>query len=333
MRGSSRSVGEDAINGRFQDKEKGNDDIRKKAERKKGAGCVYNGMNRMISAVCMGAMTVVAWGAEDVAGMRQDVRGGQVVVTCEVNGKPLRLMMDTGASHTLLDKASAQALAGIEWVDTSKMQMQGNSAQRPEVAMVTMAAGGEQQGKMPVLVVPLGHVQGMMAEKIDGILGMDVMHRLAFTFDFGAGKFSWGAPATPEGLSVIPGAYTPLGLFNVRLVLKGQEVSALLDTGCGGVVLPPSCWPYGIEAMAMGKVGDINSARAVKMGRGKAADVEIAPGVTRAGLVPMIQEGVPKPLLGVDAFRGLRLVHIPRGMGQAGVYLVGKSAPKAPKKD
>ncbi len=68
----------------------------------------------------------------DLMTMSQDARCHQVMVTCLVGGEPLRMMLDTGVSHTVLHKESAARLKNVHRPDTSMMDFKGNARQRPE---------------------------------------------------------------------------------------------------------------------------------------------------------------------------------------------------------
>ena len=112
----------------------------------------------------------------DLLTMTQDARCKQVVVTCLINGQPMRMMLDTGATHTVLHEESATALKNARWIDTSQMQFRGNSSQRPKLLVAQLLAGPAESSEHPIMVMNLGAVRSMMAEKIDGILGMDILN-------------------------------------------------------------------------------------------------------------------------------------------------------------
>jgi len=114
----------------------------------------------------------------DLNTMVQDARCKQVLVTCLINGRPMRMMLDTGATHTVLHDESADGLKNARWMDTSRMEMKGNSTQRPRVLLASLQAGELAEPQHPILVLNLAGVRGMMAERIDGILGMDILGRL-----------------------------------------------------------------------------------------------------------------------------------------------------------
>ena len=50
----------------------------------------------------------------DHMGMTQDARCKQILVTGLVNGQPVKMMLDTGATHTVLHTGSAEKLKGVK---------------------------------------------------------------------------------------------------------------------------------------------------------------------------------------------------------------------------
>ena len=134
----------------------------------------------------------------DIMSMKQDARCHQVVVTCLVNGAPMRMMLDTGATHTVLHEESAARVPQAHWVDTSKMQFRGNSSQQPKLLLANLQTGPAESENHPVMVMNLGAVRSMMAEAIDGIIGMDLLGQLPFTFDMRSKECYWGIPPGGE---------------------------------------------------------------------------------------------------------------------------------------
>ena len=53
----------------------------------------------------------------DIMSMNRDSRCGQVLVTALINGVPMRMMLDTGATHTVLHEESVAKLGEVQWID------------------------------------------------------------------------------------------------------------------------------------------------------------------------------------------------------------------------
>lgn len=257
------------------------------------------------------------------APIMRDAACGQVLVSCVVDGVPLRLLLDTGATHTVIDRKAAVAkLPNARKVDTSGMQFNsGSSTMRPDILLVNLQAGGRDFSPQPVLVLPLDGMTGMLHTPVDGILGMDVLKYLTFTLDFREGcAGSWSLPRDGEmyPLKAHPDAgFCPL----VTLKTGDKELAnVLLDSGSSATVLAVKDWPAGVAETRTAHVADVNGARAQGISVGTPAAIELAPGLSVTVRPQLAESRRPDAagLLGVDALRGLRLAYSP----ERGFYLV-----------
>lgn len=278
-------------------------------------------LSLLVSLWC-GYTTLAADAADAAPAMLRDAACGQVLVRCAADGVPLLLLLDTGATHTVIDaEAAAQKLPKAFRVDTTGMDIRGNAAGlRPEIALVALSAGGKEFAQQPVLVMPLGGVRAMLHEPVDGILGMDVLCRLSYTLDFREGGQSrWGAEESPAA-QPLPARPDAGGCPLVSLRCGEKTIPrVLLDTGSSHTVLAPEDWPAGEGEQREAEVADVNGRRTVQLRFGRPAAVQLAEGVQRE-LHPQLSGGFNRStcagILGVDALRGLRLIYRPdRGFG------------------
>lgn len=249
--------------------------------------------------------------------MQRNAACGQVLVRSTADGVPLRLLLDTGATHTVIDAdAAAQKLPKAFRVDTAGMDIRGNAVGlRPEIALVELEVGEKTFPQQPVLVMPLTAVRAMLREPVDGILGMDVLCRLAYTLDFREGGQShWGAEESPAARP-LPAQPDAGGCPLVSLRCGEKAIPrVLLDTGSSHTVLAPADWPAGEGEQREAEVADVNGRRAVQLRFGRPAAVQLAEGV-QAEIHPQLSEAFNRStcsgILGVDALRGLRLIYSP----------------------
>ena len=262
--------------------------------------------------------------AVDLMTMTQDTQCHQVVVTCLVNGQPMRMMLDTGATHTVLHEESAARLKNAKWVDTSKMKFRGNSSQRPRLVLASLQAGPAESSKHPVMVLNLGAVRSMMAEKIDGILGMDILASVPFTFDMRSGDCYGGVPE--GGVELVPMNVVPDGTGRVLVLGKNGDKTArlLLDTGSSVTQVPVEQWAAGEGEEIKAQMGNVDVSGGISVVEGKAGDMELGPGVYVRGLQPIICGESGFPMLGMDGLKGVVLVHVPTEDSPHGLFLVGQ---------
>ncbi len=259
----------------------------------------------------------------DIMSMKQDARCHQVVVTCLVNGAPMRMMLDTGATHTVLHEESAARVPQAHWVDTSKMQFRGNSSQQPKLLLANLQTGPAESENHPVMVMNLGAVRSMMAEAIDGIIGMDLLGQLPFTFDMRSKECYWGIPTGGEFVPLYA-APDGKGRFIVQARCQGKPVHMLLDTGSSVTRVFTAEWTPGKGKEIGAQIGDIDSATGIKVLEGNPGDLELGPGVSVQGVTPILCEPNDVPMLGMDGLNGAVLIHVPTAESPSGAFFLLK---------
>lgn len=259
----------------------------------------------------------------DLMKMSQDARCKQVLVTCLINGAPMRMMLDTGATHTVLHEESAARVPNAQWIDTSNILFSGNSAQRPKILLAALHAGPAESPVHPFMVMNLAAVRSMMAEPIDGILGMDMLSHIPFTFDLKSGDLYWG---TPAGVELVPLNAVPDGTGRVIVQgsCGGKTIPMLLDTGSSITRVPAEQWAPGVGAEIGAQVGDIDSREGIKVMEGKPGDIELGPGVFAKGVAPILGKDGETPILGMDGLNGVILIHVPQENSPSGLFLLAK---------
>ncbi len=262
--------------------------------------------------------------AVDLSTMTQDTRCRQILVTCLVNSQPMRMMLDTGATHTVLHKESAEKLKHAKWLDTSRIRFVGNAEQKPQILMGSLVAGSANASNFPFMVMDLSATRSMMAEKMDGILGMDVLGQLPFTFDLRNNSCYWGIPANSGALVPLYAKPDGTGRVIVQGKCAGKEVEMLLDTGSSITRVAAEQWAPGAAAEVRAQMGDINRTASIQVTEGKPGDMEIGPGVVVKNLAPILCEKGGLTIMGMDALQGQVLVHIPAEDSPSGHFLLLK---------
>ena len=252
--------------------------------------------------------------AVDLMKMERDARCGQILVTGIVGGTPMRLMLDTGATHTVLHEESAAKLKQAQWVDTSRMMFRGNSAQIPKLVLTSLLVGPGESDMHPIMVMNLDAVRSMMVEKVDGIVGMDFLSSLPFTFDFSRQEYYWGMPEGGQ-LFPIPGEKEASGRVVLHLKSGDKELSLLLDTGSSVTRLCAEDWAPGAAGEISAHIGNIDTAKQARMIEGKPGELSIAPGIALQGVTPLLCERGEITMLGLDALKDSVLIHIPGAPG------------------
>ena len=266
--------------------------------------------------------TVKAVAPVDTMTMVQDALCRQVLVTCEINGVPMRMMLDTGATNTVLHSGSLSKLKNPRQMDTSHIQFSGNAKERPDVYLLNLIVAGERVRNHPVMVLSLEGARSMMAEQIDGIVGMDILGALPFTFDVASGKLHWGLPEGPLKLVPLYGYKDGGNRLFMNILCDGKPYDILLDSGSTITRLPQSAWPAGAAHTTQLSVSDVNEAGAIAATIGTPGEVQLAPGVRVEGVTPVFCGEEEKGILGMDVLGRVRLIHVPSSSQASGYFFI-----------
>lgn len=256
----------------------------------------------------------------DTMTMSQDARCRQVLVSCVMNGVPMRMMLDTGATNTVLHSGSLSKLKNPQKMDTSNINFSGNAKERPEVYLLNIKFADVSVRSHPVMALNLDAARNMMAEKIDGILGMDLLGVMTFTFDIANGKMHWGLPEGKLRLVPLSGERDAAGRMFPIVQSEGATHAILLDSGATVTRLPQSAWPAGAAHETALNVGDVNEQAALTVKVGAPATMQLAPGVSVEGVTPVFCSEEDRSMLGMDVISRVRLIHLPSAHNPAGYF-------------
>jgi len=118
-----------------------------------------------------------------------ELKSNLIVLNTRVNGRERRLVLDTGASQTMLDTKAAAELH----VDPSERRVARGAGGDIEVALAPLKSVDVGDARVENLTCIVSDVSGI-AEKlgggIDGVLGFDFLSRFTVTIDYAARKLT-----------------------------------------------------------------------------------------------------------------------------------------------
>lgn len=121
--------------------------------------------------------------------------GFHLLVNIRVNGKPARLLIDTGASQTVFDKTRIKKfLKEKKFISHDKLSTGlGTSNMKSHLAvMEKIEIGKIVTRKYKTVVIDLSHVnvayKQMKQKPIDGVLGSDILKKYRAVIDYGKKK-------------------------------------------------------------------------------------------------------------------------------------------------
>ena len=164
------------------------------------------------------------------------------LVDIKVNDKPVLMVLDTGASRTMLSPAAATRIGlGAGTLEAGRMLGGGGDVAAVSTAIHSIALGHAQVGPGRVYLLPEKQTAAGTGELgFDGMLGHDVLGRYQVDLDFPhqivrlyEGKLCPGPlPNWPAEVSVMPmTARLGPNLITVDGALDGLPVTTVLDTG------------------------------------------------------------------------------------------------------
>ncbi len=150
------------------------------------------------------------------------------LVRGEVDGKPCTLLFDTGATHTTLDRGFVErvfpdrklekvVLAGVTNVEGSPSLVHAGS----------FKIGDAEFCDFDLMVLDLSHLPRGIGEKVDGVIGMNVIGRVTALVSLGAGEVVF-APARAR----------LVGFTNAVDRVASDPLSIALKADCGGRMIP-----------------------------------------------------------------------------------------------
>jgi hypothetical protein len=207
----------------------------------------------------------------------------------------LWMLYDTGASITLVDGESLQAVS--DWKPS-----QGTS-----VNLVSASCGPAKISNLSARVRDLDHISNALGYPIDGILGYSTFTGTLLTLDYPAGEMRVrkGALPKPDGRTIFPITRKERRRPFIEFELGGRNEEVLIDSGSGsGFVLEDR---RGREFLgtpvALSMMMGINGPRAEKSGR-LAGDAQL---FGRRFVAPAVRLTEGTELLGTQVLRHFAL--------------------------
>ena len=246
-----------------------------------------------------------AWtGDEVVVPLRANPKTGLFLVATRVDRQDAAWLLDTGASHSVVTPALARR-AGLDTrVQPVLPDDFGNLGKDPiPVARVNrLDAGAAAWEQFDALVLDLAHLEKVLGEPLDGILGMNVLGQSPFTLDLASHRLELHARAPRLEAAPQP-SRVDRRRYSVRARLDGEDFEFLLDTGSSRTFVANPLAPG-----AAPREGILPHSSPVS----PAWATPSTPSTLSIGSISLSIPGVQRQgtlnLLGVDALRGVKTV-------------------------
>ncbi|MDD3836964.1 MAG: retropepsin-like aspartic protease [Phenylobacterium sp.] len=163
-----------------------------------------------------------------------------VMVLTEVNGRPVRALLDSGAQYSVIDKALAAEL-GLPHAFAAPMIAYGVGG-KPQLGRgVTLAvrAGALTLPALRAAVLDLGPISGGLGLSVPLVLGQDVLSTLVADIDFPRRRVRFLTPEAyepPQGAFAVPARRKGRALL-ARVDVEGASLEPVLDTGASSALV------------------------------------------------------------------------------------------------
>lgn len=118
--------------------------------------------------------------------------GGMLRITARLEQQPVHLVLDTGAARSILSRAALQRIGLPESTGGSSTGIRGLTGDARRVGRVRDRASltffRRQVSVRGMPVLDLRALSHSVGSEVDGILGVDLLKGLRFTFDYAAGR-------------------------------------------------------------------------------------------------------------------------------------------------
>jgi predicted aspartyl protease len=172
---------------------------------------------------------------------RHTATAGVATIAVKVNGISVRMLVDTAAQRSCLD-AGLLAKLGVESKSsvTVTTPYEMGSARELRVRMLEIASFHVED--VPMIVMDMSPLSSASEDKLDGILGTDVLKLFPLKLEVSDGL------AEPLTLSKIPSGSVVVelheidGLFYCATIIQGVPIHLLLDTGANLSNISSAAW-------------------------------------------------------------------------------------------
>lgn len=253
----------------------------------------------------------------------RDARSGQLIASCEVEGKPVNMIVDTGATHTTLDETFARNNLPSLAVSDITGPFQTNAPKPPKMTRANLLVTPLFVEKHPFLLLDLSGANAILKTPVQGVLGMNTMGCLPFVFNVRDKVFRYDTDLkyTPD-MKKLRGRLDESNRLVVEARAGEHSYELLLDTGASATLLTERAWRG-----EKGKTIPLDSA-SIK-GRSQQnvhlaspIDFEIGDGLVLHEVAPMLVDEClsndPQTvgLLGLDSLRNIEIYYFPPKPGQ-----------------
>lgn len=169
------------------------------------------------------------------------------------NVHKLNFLVDTGAYPSVVDQRIAQSL-GLEG-QAARVNLSNQSVGTRQAVVPSLAVGPIRVASLPVLTEDLSFFQKALGDKVDAIVGMDVLKKSSFSINYRTKEMRFGQI---ESLTYSAHFETDTPVVSIRMGSQRRQFRVVVDTGGPDLMLFQSRVPdsTGFQALGTENVSD-----------------------------------------------------------------------------
>ena len=172
----------------------------------------------------------------------------------------LTFLVDTGAYPSVIDRKIALKLGLAE--QPSRVNLQNKSVQTGLVTLPSLLLGPLRVESLPVLTEDLSFLQKTLGNKVDAIIGLDVLGKSSFTVNYITKEMILGPV---ESLRFSAPFDTDVPIVTVRTKFQNQHLRLVVDTGGPDLMLFQSRMPDSTPLQTLGTEDTANLSGTVRL--------------------------------------------------------------------
>lgn len=230
-----------------------------------------------------------------------------------LNGKPCRLLFDTGASHTTFSHTFIAEHFPEEPVTPISLGEGSNVAAAKKLTVRSLRVGESEFTAFAGIVLNISHLSEAIGEQVDGILGMNVMRTAPFILSCEKSAFQWvsAEERTHWREREMYGEANDQGTFTLNARLREQIVPMVIDSGANLSFVSEAYWSRKQNRPANLAMTDINSkpgAAPKAYSAGISEILMLGPAVMLREVAPIFFEEERLGIFGTDLLRRLDIL-------------------------